>query len=74
MSLLKNQLQTLQTENLNLLIKVCQKNNAKAQLAIYTLFSIGMYNTAFRIIGEQTQAEEVMHDSFLKAFEKIQSL
>jgi RNA polymerase sigma-70 factor (ECF subfamily) len=64
----------LQTENLNLLIKACQSNNAKAQMAIYNLFSVAMYNTAFRIIGEQTQAEEIMHDSFLKAFEKIQTI
>ena len=64
----------MQTENLNLLIKSCQSNNAKAQLAIYKLFSTAMYNTAFRIIGEQTQAEEIMHDSFLKAFEKIQTI
>lgn len=75
MSLLKtNQQQTLQTENLNLLIKACQSNNEKAQLAIYKLFSKAMYNTAFRIIGEQRQAEEIMHDSFLKAFEKIQTI
>ena len=64
----------MQTENLNLLIKACKKNNAKAQLALYKLFSVAMFNTAFRIVGEQTQAEEIMHDSFLKAFEKINTI
>lgn len=30
-----------------------------------------MYNTSLRIVGNETEAEDIMQESFLKAFKKI---
>ena len=61
-------------QNIDLLLSQCKLQNQKAQTAVYRLYSKAMYNVAFRILGNQNDAENVMQDSFLKAFTKIESL
>ncbi|MFC2107602.1 RNA polymerase sigma factor [Bacteroidota bacterium] len=53
------------------LIDACRHNERKAQFEIYKLYYKAMYNTSLRIIGNRTDAEDIMQESFLDAFRKI---
>ncbi|MBP5474084.1 MAG: RNA polymerase sigma factor, partial [Bacteroidales bacterium] len=53
------------------LIEGCKRGDQKSQFQIYKLYYKAMYNTCFRIIGDPADAEDIMQDSFLAAFEKI---
>ena len=55
------------------LILRCRKNDQRAQYEIYRLYYKSMYNTSHRILNNSTEAEDVMQDSFLNAFSKIDS-
>ncbi len=72
--LFRQNAQNLSTTTLNIheeLIDGCRVNNRKSQLQVYNLYYKAMYNTAYRIIGESAEAEDVMQESFLAAFQKI---
>ena len=53
------------------LINACMHDDQKAQLKIYNLYYKAMYNTANRILNHQMEAEDVMQEAFLDAFQKI---
>jgi RNA polymerase sigma factor (sigma-70 family) len=53
------------------LIDRCRNGDRKAQFELYKLFYKGMYNVCIRILGNQTDAEDVMQEAFLNAFRKI---
>ena len=55
------------------LINECKAGNSKAQFEIYKLYYKAMYNTSLRIVNNQFDAEDIMQESFLSAFEKIDS-
>ena len=44
-----------------------------AQLEVYNRYYRAMYNTAFRIVKDNAEAEDVMQESFLNAFTKLDS-
>lgn len=53
------------------LIRLCKKGNQKAQLHVYNMYYKAMYNTALRIIKDTAEAEDIMQESFLSAFTKL---
>jgi RNA polymerase sigma factor (sigma-70 family) len=53
------------------LIKECRLGNRKSQFELYKLYYKAMFNTTIRIVGDYSEAEDVMQDSFLKAFQNI---
>lgn len=53
------------------LIDGCKAGDQKAQFQVYKLYYKAMYNTSLRIVGDTMEAEDVMQESFLAAFEKI---
>ncbi|MCT4638435.1 MAG: RNA polymerase sigma factor [Bacteroidales bacterium] len=55
------------------LIKACKKGNKKAQFEIYKLYYSAMYSTCIRIVKDPVEAEDIMQEAFLKAFNKIDS-
>lgn len=59
--------------HINDLIKDCRKGDQKAQLQVYNRYYKAMYNTALRIVHHSAEAEDIMQESFLSAFEKINS-
>lgn len=64
----------LKYQDLNIkLINACRKGDSKAQFEIYKLYYKSMYNTAFRILGNSAEAEDVMQEGFLSAFQKIET-
>ena len=44
-----------------------------AHLEVYNRYYKAMYNTAFRIVKDSAEAEDVMQESFLNAFTKLDS-
>ena len=65
---------TLTNYNIEQLITLCKSNDQFAQLEIYNRYYKAMYNTAYRIVKDSFEAEDVMQDSFLLAFTKLESL
>lgn len=53
------------------LIDGCANGDQKAQFQIYKLYYKAMYNTSLRIVNDTMEAEDIMQESFLSAFEKI---
>jgi RNA polymerase sigma factor (sigma-70 family) len=53
------------------IIDNCRKGDRKAQFQIYKLYYRNMYNISLRIVNETQEAEDIMQESFLSAFENI---
>ncbi len=53
------------------LLQLCKKGDRAAQLEIYNRYYKAMYNTAYRIVKDGYEAEDVMQESFLNAFTKL---
>ena len=53
------------------LIDGCIAGDQKAQFQVYKLYYKAMYNTSLRIVNDTMEAEDVMQEAFLSAFEKI---
>lgn len=49
----------------------CKRGDRKAQYEIYKLYAKAMYNVCLRITGDTLEAEDVLQEAFLIAFEKI---
>jgi len=62
---------TLNTEQL---VTLCKSGNQSAQLEVYNRYYKAMYNASFRIVKNSFEAEDIMQDSFLMAFTKLDSL
>lgn len=55
------------------LINRCRNGDRLAQTEIYRLYYKAMYNTCYRMLNNPVEAEDVMQESFLSAFLKINS-
>ena len=55
------------------LLRRCLNGDQRAQLEIYNRYYKAMFNTAVRIVKDDMEAEDVMQDSFLNAFTKLES-
>lgn len=53
------------------LIDRCLENDKEAQFSIYKLYYRSMYNTSLRIVNKIDDAEDIMQESFLTAFQKL---
>lgn len=47
------------------------EGDQKAQFQLYKLYYKAMYNTSLRIVNDTMEAEDIMQEAFLSAFEKI---
>jgi len=64
----------LTNQNIEQLIELCKQNDQFAQLEVYKRYYKAMYNAAYRILKNRDEAEDIMQDSFLTAFTKLESL
>ena len=55
------------------IIDACKAGDRSAQFRIYKLYSKAMYNTSLRIVNDTMEAEDVMQEAFLTAFQRIDS-
>lgn len=49
----------------------CIKGDRNSQFEVYKLYYQAMYNTCLRLVEDTTEAEDIMQESFFKAFDKI---
>ncbi len=55
----------------NELIKKCLKNDRKAQLSLYNQYAKAMYNICLNMVHDVELAEDLMQESFISAFSKL---
>jgi RNA polymerase sigma-70 factor (ECF subfamily) len=53
------------------LIEACRMKDRQAQEKIYDLYCHAMFNTSYRIVNNTAEAEDIMQESFIEAFEKL---
>jgi len=57
--------------NIDVLVQSCTKGDQFAQVELYNRYYKAMYNTALRIVKDTFEAEDIMQESFLNAFTKL---
>jgi len=57
----------------NISVLLLKRNNPKEQKKFYDTFCSSMFATALRISGNKSDAEDILQESFLKAFKSINS-
>lgn len=65
---------TLTNQNIEHVLLLCKSGNQQAQMEVYNRYYKAMYNTSLRIVKHSFEAEDIMQDSFLTAFTKLDSL
>lgn len=61
-------------QNIEQLLLLCNSGNQSAQLEVYNRYNKAMFNTAIRIVKDSFKAEDIMQESFLTAFTKLNTL
>ena len=64
---------TSTNQNIEQLLLQCKSNDQRAQLEVYNRYNKAMYNTCLRFVKVQEEAEDILQESFLSAFNKIGS-
>lgn len=64
---------SLTNHHIDQLLPLCKRGEQAAQLEVYNRYYKAMYNTSLRIVKDTAAAEDVMQDSFLSAFTKLES-
>lgn len=64
---------SLTNQNINALLVLCKQGNQLAQLEVYNRYQQAMYNVALRIVKDSAEAEDIMQESFITAFRKLDS-
>lgn len=54
------------------LVEKCMQNDRKAQMQLYDMYSKAMYNTAINFVKDGMLAQDLMQESFIKAFKKME--
>ncbi len=64
-----------ETININhRVIEKCLEGDIKAQYQLYKQYSKAMYNIAMRFLDNKMDAEDILQDSFIKAFSRLGEL
>jgi RNA polymerase sigma-70 factor (ECF subfamily) len=58
----------------NDLIERCRRGETKAQFLIYKLYSKAMFNIAIRFTNNRMDAEDILQESFISAFQNLPGL
>lgn len=53
------------------LVEQCKENNRHAQLKLYRQYCDAMYQVAMRFLKNADDAEDVLQEAFIKAFQKL---
>ncbi|MDP5082174.1 MAG: RNA polymerase sigma factor [Winogradskyella sp.] len=65
---------TSTNQDIEQLLLQCLSGNQRAQMEVYNRYNKAMYNTAIRIVKDAFVAEDIMQESFLMAFTKLNTL
>lgn len=55
------------------IIEKSKKGNSQAQYKLYQLYTKAMYNTSYRMMNSQAEAEDMLQEAFTEAFMKLES-
>lgn len=66
-----SQLEALYIDKHYQLVAECKQGSKKACYELYRLYARAMLNVAFRIVGSSDEAEDVLQEAFLDAFNRI---
>lgn len=55
------------------LVEQCKRGNRQAQFELYKRYSKAMYNVCWRMLGNQSDAEDVLQNSFIDIFTRLDS-
>jgi RNA polymerase sigma factor (sigma-70 family) len=58
-------------DKLNKIIYGCQERDPRAQKELYELFKTKMFGICLRYAGDYNDAQDILHDGFLKVYEKV---
>ncbi|WBX72559.1 RNA polymerase sigma factor [Tenacibaculum pacificus] len=58
-------------KHIDQLIAYCKKGNHSAQMQVYNSYYKAMYNTSYRILKDDFEAEDIIQEAFLTAFTKL---
>ncbi|MBC8768969.1 RNA polymerase sigma factor [Arenibacter sp. BSSL-BM3] len=53
------------------IVEQCKRNDRKAQLSLYNQYCQGMFYVAMRFLKNPDDAEDIVQESFIRAFQKI---
>jgi len=62
----------VQGEELEILVKDCVAGKRKAQQQLFNLYSDNMYGVCLYYSKDYTEAEDTLHEGFMKVFQKIE--
>ena len=54
------------------LIDACRRGDRNAQFKLYKLYYKAMFNTSLRIVNDTAEAEDIIQESFLDAFQRME--
>ena len=57
-----------------MIIKGVRERNAQSQMMFYDLFIRSVYRSAYSIVGNESEAEEIAQDTMLKVFSRVDLL
>ncbi|MEM6377706.1 MAG: RNA polymerase sigma factor [Bacteroidota bacterium] len=55
------------------IVEQCKAGNRQAQFELYRLYSKGMYNVCLRMVKDELDAEDILQNSFVDIFTKLDS-
>ena len=55
------------------IVEACQSGDRTAQNKLYNLYSKAMYNICYRMLKDEMEAEDVLQNSFIDVFTKLNS-
>jgi RNA polymerase sigma factor (sigma-70 family) len=55
------------------LVNKCRQGDRQSYYQLYKLYSRSMYNTAYRIVNNAEEAQDVLQESFISAFRNLDS-
>lgn len=55
------------------LVELCRKGDRVAQYRLYQFYSKAMYNICLRMVSDEGEAHDLLQESFIKAFSKLQA-
>ncbi len=58
-------------DKLNKIIFGCQEGDPVAQKELYNMFKTKMFGICLRYAGDFSEAQDILHDGFLKIYEKV---
>ena len=64
---------TLDSDFEKQLVESCRRGDRKAQHTLYSRYSRAMYNTCFRMLKSEADAEDALQNAFIEVFMKLDS-